>query len=37
LGAAILDVFFVALREKYAIGEYPVYLRDYLDQLLQTP
>jgi len=35
LGAAILDVFFVALREKYAIGEYPVYLRDYLDQLLK--
>jgi len=34
LGAAILDVFFIAFREKYAIGEKPIYLRDYLDQIL---
>lgn len=34
LGMAILDIFFIAIREKYAIGEFPRQLKDYVEQIL---
>jgi hypothetical protein len=34
LGFTILELFFVAIREKYSIGERPLFMKEYLDMLL---
>lgn len=34
IGSLIMDIFFVAFREKFGIGNKPTYLQDYLDIVL---